>query len=105
MALDDVLVCCSGGGLTAGIALAMEAKSPATKVHSVEPAGFDDTARSLKSGVREKNPKASGSICDALLSPQPGEMTFAINRPAAGRGLCGDAMPKPPRRCALPSRC
>jgi threonine dehydratase len=84
--LDDVLVCCSGGGLTAGIALAMEAKSPATKVHSVEPAGFDDTARSLRSGLREKNPKASGSICDALLTPQPGELTFAINRRLLGEG-------------------
>ena len=84
--LDDVLVCCSGGGLTAGVALAMEARSPSTKVHSVEPAGFDDTARSLRNGVREKNPKASGSICDALLTPQPGAMTFAINSRLLGEG-------------------
>lgn len=84
--LDDVLVCCSGGGLTAGIALAIEAKSPSTKVHSVEPAGFDDTARSLRSGVREKNPTASGSICDALLTQQPGELTFAINKRLLGEG-------------------
>jgi threonine dehydratase len=86
VSLDDVLVCCSGGGLTSGIALAMEAKSPPTKVHSVEPAGFDDTARSLRSGLRERNPKASGSICDALLTQQPGEMTFAINRRLLGEG-------------------
>ena len=66
--LDDVLVCCSGGGLTAGVALAMEALSPGTRVHTVEPAGFDDYARSLKSGKIEKNPRASGSICDALMS-------------------------------------
>lgn len=85
--LDDVLVCCSGGGLTAGIALAMEAKSPRTTVHTVEPAGFDDYARSLKSGAREKNPRASGSICDALMSPSPGEMTFAINQRLLGEGL------------------
>lgn len=85
--LDDVLVCCSGGGLTAGIALAMEANSPATRVHTVEPAGFDDYARSLKSGRREKNAKASGSICDALLSVEPGEMTFAINRSRLAEGL------------------
>ena len=85
--LDDVLVCCSGGGFTAGVALAMEAKSPGTKVHSVEPAGFDDYARSLKSGKIEKNPKASGSICDALMSVSPGEMTFAINSRLLGEGL------------------
>ncbi len=85
--LHDVLVCCSGGGLTSGIALAMETKSPMSKVHSVEPAGFDDTARSLRSGVRETNPKASGSICDALLTQQPGEMTFTINKRLLGEGL------------------
>ena len=85
--LDDVLVCCSGGGLTAGVALAMEGLSPATKVHTVEPAGFDDYARSLKSGTIERNPKPSGSICDALMSVAPGEMTFAINRRLLGEGL------------------
>jgi threonine dehydratase len=85
--LDDVLVCCSGGGLTAGVALAMERKSPGTRVHSVEPQGFDDYARSLKSGKIERNPAASGSICDALMSQSPGEMTFAINRRLLGEGL------------------
>ncbi len=87
VALDDVLVCCSGGGLTAGVALAMEAKSPGTKVHTVEPAGFDDYARSLRSGRIERNPRASGSICDALMSVAPGEMTFAVNRRLLGEGL------------------
>ena len=85
--LDDVLVCCSGGGLTAGIALAMEARSPSTKVHTVEPEAFDDYARSLRSGAREKNAQAVGSICDALLTPEPGVMTFAINHPRLAEGL------------------
>ncbi|MFO1133346.1 MAG: threonine/serine dehydratase [Hyphomicrobiales bacterium] len=85
--LDDVLVCCSGGGLTAGVALAMEELQPQARVHSVEPAGFDDYARSLKSGKIEKNPKPSGSICDALMSPSPGDLTFAINRRLLGEGL------------------
>ncbi len=85
--LDDVLVCCSGGGLAAGIALAMEARSPATKVHTVEPEAFDDYARSLKSGRRERNAAATGSICDALLAREPGAMTFAINRPRLADGL------------------
>lgn len=84
--LDDMLVNCSGGGLTAGIALAFAEKSPKTKVHSVEPEGFDDYARSLRSGVREKNPRSSGSICDALLSQQPGEMTFAMNKGRLAEG-------------------
>lgn len=85
--MDYVLVCCSGGGITAGVALALEAKSPSTRVHSVEPAGFDDYARSLRSGSIERNPQASGSICDALMSVSPGEMTFAINRRLLGEGL------------------
>ena len=85
--LDAVLVCCSGGGLTAGITLAMAAASPATRVHPVEPAGFDDYARSLASGRIEANAKPSGSICDALMSVSPGEMTFAINQHRVGEGL------------------
>ena len=85
--LDDVVVCCSGGGLTAGIALAMAEMSPATLVHTVEPAGFDDYARSLAAGSLMRNAKTTGSICDALLSPSPGEMTFAINRRLLGPGL------------------
>lgn len=87
VALDEVLVCCSGGGLTAGVALAMEALQPQARVHSVEPAGFDDYARSLSSGVIEKNSRLSGSICDALMSPSPGEMTFAINSRLLDEGL------------------
>ena len=87
VALDEVLVCCSGGGLTAGVALAMEALQPQARVHSVEPAGFDDYARSLSGGAIEKNPRLSGSICDALMSPSPGEMTFAINSRLLGEGL------------------
>lgn len=85
--LDAVLAPVSGGGLIAGISLAVKARSPATQIHSVEPEGFDDHARSLASGKRERNAKASGSICDALLSPQPGELTFAVNQSRLGTGL------------------
>jgi len=85
--LDAVLVCCGGGGLTAGIALAMEARSPGTRVHPVEPQGFDDYARSLRSGLRERNARTTGSICDAILTVTPGEMTFAINASRLGEGL------------------
>ncbi|QIG51796.1 threonine/serine dehydratase [Nordella sp. HKS 07] len=85
--LDAVLVPASGGGLAAGIALAVKAKSPATTIHCVEPEGFDDHARSLISGRRERNDRASGSICDALLSPMPGELTFSINKSHLTSGL------------------
>jgi threonine dehydratase len=84
--IDDIIVCCSGGGLTAGIALAAEALSPRTRVHTAEPSGFDDYARSLVSKKRERNERSAGSICDALLTPEPGKLTFAINKPRLGPG-------------------
>jgi threonine dehydratase len=87
VAADDVVVCCSGGGLTAGIALALEAHSPGTRVWTAEPAGFDDHRRSLAAGERVRNERMSGSICDALLAPTPGELTFEINRRLLAGGL------------------
>lgn len=88
----QTLVCCvGGGGLIGGINLAAEALSPDTKVYGAEPAGFDDHARSLVSGRRETNVRKSGSICDALLSESPGELTFAINRRRlSGVGVVSD---------------
>lgn len=77
--LGAVLVCTGGGGLTAGVALAMEATSPETAVFSVEPQGFDDTRRSLEAGERVSNDPEARSICDALLAPEPGPLTFSIN--------------------------
>ena len=69
---DLVLVGASGGGLISGVAIAVKEKSPATQIWSVEPAGFDDLARSLRNGQRERNAQLSGSICDALLAATPG---------------------------------
>ncbi|WP_137131080.1 threonine/serine dehydratase [Rhizobium sp. FY34] len=83
----DVLVCCGGGGLTAGIALALEAHAPGLKVRPAEPAGFDDTARSLASGRIERNVRLGGSVCDAIITPQPGNLTFPITSRLCGPGL------------------
>ena len=59
----EVLVCCGGGGLSAGISLALEKFSPSFKLRTCEPEFYDDTARSLKSGKRESNYK-SREICE-----------------------------------------
>ncbi|MFT4151045.1 MAG: threonine/serine dehydratase [Paracoccaceae bacterium] len=83
----QVLVCCGGGGLTSGIALALEARAPGLTVRPVEPVGFDDTARSLASGQRERNAALSGSLCDAIVTPSPGEITFPILQRLCGPGL------------------
>jgi threonine dehydratase len=84
---DALLVCCAGGGLTAGCALAWEALLPAARVFAVEPEGFDDTARSLAAGTRLGNAPDASSICDAVLAPMPGALTFSINAPRLGGGL------------------
>jgi threonine dehydratase len=82
----DVLLCpVSGGGLIGGIALAFEQLSPSTRIYAAEPAGFDDHVRSLEAGSRLANAPGARSLCDALLAPEPGVLTFAIN----GRRLAG----------------
>jgi len=83
----DVLVCCGGGGFASGVALALEADAPGLRVRPAEPEGFDDMARSLASGVIERNDRVSGSLCDAILTPQPGKLTFPILARLAGPGL------------------
>jgi threonine dehydratase len=83
----EVLVPCGGGGLTSGIALALEASAPGFRVRPCEPEGFDDTARSLASGKIERNATMLGSICDAIITPQPGNITFPILQRLVGAGI------------------
>jgi threonine dehydratase len=83
----DVLVCCGGGGFTSGIALACEADAPTLRIRPVEPEGFDDVARSLRSGGIERNNQTSGNICDAIITAQPGDLTFPIMKRLCGPGL------------------
>jgi len=83
---DIVVATASGGGLTAGIALAVKARVPRARLYTAEPEGFDDHARSFRSGEREKNAALTGTICDALMAQTPGELTFAINRELVAEG-------------------
>jgi threonine dehydratase len=88
---DLALVCCGGGGLVAGAGLALIDAFPAIRVVSVEPAHLDDHARSLAAGRRVANDPAARSICDALLAPEPGELTWRLNaRQLAGGIAVGD---------------
>jgi len=86
-AVDAFLVCASGGGLVAGCALAAEGLSPKTAVYSVEPEAFNDHQRSLISGSRETVVPGVHSICDALLAPSPGALTFSVNQTRLAGGL------------------
>lgn len=83
----DVLVCCGGGGLTAGVALALEAHAPGLRARPVEPEGFDDTARSLAEGRITRNQGPETGLCDAILTPAPGEITFPIMSRLCGPGI------------------
>jgi threonine dehydratase len=84
---DVVVVTASGGGLTAGIALAVKSRVPTASLYTAEPQGFDDHARSFRSGQREENAALTGTICDALMARTPGKLTFAINQSLVGAGV------------------
>jgi len=83
----EVLACCGGGGLSAGIALALEADAPQMHLRTVEPEGFDDTARSLAAGEICRNTGPEAGLCDAIVTPAPGQLTFPILNRLAGAGI------------------
>ncbi len=82
----QVLVCCGGGGLSAGIALALQAEAPQMHVRTVEPEGFDDVAASLRAGAVVTNTARAG-LCDAIVTPAPGRLTWPILKRFCGPGL------------------
>lgn len=84
---DAVVCCCGGGGLMAGVATAVRARAPDAVLYTAEPEGFDDMARSLASGRRERNAPGGVTICDAIVTPTPGELTFPINRRLVAGGV------------------
>jgi len=84
---DAVVAPCGGGGLLAGIATAMAATSPDTKIYGAEPDDFDDLRRSIETGERQSNAKLIGSICDAIMTAAPGELTWSVLRRLASGSL------------------
>jgi len=84
---DIVVAPVSGGGLIAGVATAIKARYPQAILMSAEPRGFDDHARSLRSGKREPHRAEGRTICDALMASIPGEITFAINSRLLTQGV------------------
>ena len=75
-----LLVPCGGGGLLAGVSTAVRALLPETEIYGVEPENFDDHARSWKSGARESVPGTHPTLCDSLMTPTPGALTWSINQ-------------------------
>lgn len=87
LTVDQALVNCGGGGLTSGCAIALKSRFPGIEVFTVEPEAFDDTARSLQSGKRVANEVSAHSICDALLTDMPGQLTFDVMSKLVSHGL------------------
>ena len=84
---DTFISCCGGGGLIAGTAIALSDSFPDITLYSAEPDKFDDTARSLAAGKRLSNEPDARSLCDAIVTPMPGEITFPINQKLLAGGL------------------
>ena len=76
---DAVITCLGGGGMCAGISLALAELSPMTRIFGAEPENYNDHQLSLRSGVRTKIETALPTLCDAIMTPQPGELTWPIN--------------------------
>ncbi len=79
LSIDDVIAPASGGGLVAGVGLAVHAARPAARIFAAEPEGYDDHRRSLEAGTRLANARTSVALCDALLASTPGALTWPIN--------------------------
>lgn len=87
MVPDALLVPCGGGGLSAGVGLAIRASFPDTEVVVVEPEGFDEYGRTLRENRVVTNSRTTGSVCDALLSATPGEIGLSVNRRNHAEGV------------------
>ena len=87
VAADVALVCASGGGLCAGVGLALRSRFPGIEIVAVEPVGHDDIGRSLLAGQRVGNVPGIRSICDALLVEKMGQLPFAILTALGARGM------------------
>jgi threonine dehydratase len=77
--LDVLVVPVSGGGLIAGCSTVVKSLRPGAKVIGVEPAAGDDHARSRAAGERVRI-DVPRTIADGLGSPEPGELTWEVNR-------------------------
>jgi threonine dehydratase len=100
--LMQVYVPCGGGGLIAGCALALRAAFPECEVLPVEPDGWDDTLRSLRSGERQQVVGHPPTLCDGLMARTPGAMTFALNRERLTMGLTvADGLVRHAIACAI----
>ena len=78
--LDALITPIGGGGLCAGISLALGKLSPHTRIFGAEPTDYNDHQMSIRSGERQTLQATPPTLCDAIMTPTPGDLTFPINR-------------------------
>jgi threonine dehydratase len=100
--LDHVICCAGGGGLITGLALGYRDLDPDTRIWTAEPEGHDDWRRSLCRGEMTANAPGTRSICDAILTPSPGDYTWALGKELlAGGCAVSDAQIREAMRLAF----
>lgn len=87
VSIDDVLCPVGGGGLLSGLCVAMSEHSPLARIWCAEPENYDDVIQSLAAGRRVSVPLGKPSICDAIVTPQPGRITFDIIKQKVSGGF------------------
>ena len=87
---DRVICPVGGGGLAAGLSIAMHSRHPGTEIWAAEPRNFDDTKRSLEAGTALPIIPGQSSICDSIVTAQPGKLTFPINLKTLSGGYAVD---------------
>ena len=88
LVMDDFVICCGGGGLTAGCATILADISPQTRVSIAEPEGFDETWQSIITGIRQHADITKRTLCDAIATPTPGKLTLPIMEKLVRGGAC-----------------
>ena len=86
--IDAAIICTGGGGLAAGIGTYLKSRHPETRIFTAEPDGWHDHQLSFQHGIRVNAPSDGEPLCDGLLAPIPGELTFSINQANNAEGLC-----------------
>ena len=85
--IDSAIICAGGGGLAAGIGSYLKHAFPNINVYTAEPDGWDDHKISFANKTRVACNNNNPGICDGVLTPIPGELTFAINMQNEATGL------------------
>ncbi|MCP4317167.1 MAG: threonine/serine dehydratase [Hyphomicrobiales bacterium] len=85
--IDDILCPVGGGGLLSGLSIAVSEHSPLTRIWCAEPENYDDVIQSLAAGQPVSVPLRKPTICDAIVTPQPGLITFDIIKQKVSGGF------------------